>query len=134
MWWLAAVALAATLTTPKVTPETSDDVFEGVFRSSRLFGAFDHASRIVRAAWRDARVGAWLRRLRAGWAVLSGADRVRFTGASFATAGVTALVLRMASPPVAPLTWVLPLVFASVGCIILIAAEAIARAVAARIS
>jgi hypothetical protein len=134
VWWLSAVAVAATLTTPKVTPETSDDAFEGVLRGSRIFGAFDHASRIVRAAWRDARVGAWSRRLRAALAVLPGADRVRVAGGSIATAGVTALVLRMASPPVASLTWVLPLVFALAGCAAVVAAEAIVRAVAAKIS
>ena len=118
-----------------MTPEASDDAFEDLLRSSRLFGACHRASRLVRASWPDAHVGGWSRWLRAGWLVLSGAERVRFAGASIVTAGVTALALRAAGPAwVALLTWVLPLVFASVGCVAFIAADAIARAITAKFS
>jgi hypothetical protein len=135
IWWLAAVALASILTTPRVTPETSDRAFEDLLRGSRLFGACHRASRFVRAAWPDARVGGWSRWLQASWATLPGAERVRLAAASVAIAGATALVLGAAGPAwVAPFTWVLPLVFASVGCIAFFAAEAMARAISAKLS
>ena len=63
------------------------------------------------------------------------AERVRLAGRSIAVAGVAALVLQAAGPTwVAPFAWVLPLAFVLLGGIASIAAEPVARAIAAKLS
>jgi predicted alpha/beta hydrolase family esterase len=135
LWWRAAVALAATPTTPRIAPAASDRAFAAELRHSRLLTLCHAASTMTRAAWPDARVNRWSQRVRAQFAALPAAERVRHVAGAIAAAGLTALVLRVAGPSwVAPFTWVLPLAFALVGAVGVIAAEPLARAISAKFS
>jgi len=134
-WWRTAIALAATLTTPRIAPAASDVVFAAELRHSRLLTLCHAASAMARAAWPDARVNRWSRPVRAAFAELPAAERVRHVSGAVAVAGLTALVLRLAAPSwIAPFTWVLPLAFACIGATGLIAAEPLARAIVAKLS
>jgi hypothetical protein len=134
-WWLSAVAIAATLTTPKMAPETSDQAFAEVIHDSWLAGMSREVSQAVRAAWQDAVVHSWSGRLSTPWLMASGAQRVRLAAVSSAAAGITALVARAASPAwAAPFTWVLPVAVTLIACVACAAAEPLSRAIAARCS
>lgn len=133
--WLAALAMAATLTTPKVTPGASDQSFADVLCDSWLFAAGRNVSRAAGAAWQDATIHTWSRRLMAPVAMSSGAHRVRLAAVTGAVAGLTAFALSAMGPLwVAPFTWVLPVAVTLIACVAFAAAEPLSRAIAARCS
>jgi hypothetical protein len=131
--WLAAVAMVAPLTTPKVEPGASDQLFTDVLAGSRLFALGRDTSRAISAAWEDSRIRIWSRSLLAPVAMSSGAHRVRLAALAGAVSGVTAVALSAIGPgPIAPFTWVLPAAFTLIACVALVAAEPLSRAVAGR--
>jgi hypothetical protein len=133
--WRAALAMAAILTTPKVTPGASDQSFADVLCDSWLFAAGRDVSQAVRAAWQDATIHTWSRRLMAPVALSSGAHRVRLAAVTGAAAGCTALALGALGPVwAAPFTWVLPAAVTLIACVAFAAAEPLSRAIAARCS
>jgi hypothetical protein len=133
--WVAAVAMAAILTTPKVAPGASDQRFADVISDSWLFAVCRDASRAVSAAWQDARVHTWWRLLMAPVAMSSGAHRVRLAAVTSAVAGCMALALGAMGPVwVAPFTWVLPVAVTLIACVAFAAAGPLSRAIAARCS
>jgi hypothetical protein len=131
--WMAAVAMAATLTTPKMEPGASDQLFTDVLADSWLSAVCRDTSRALSAASRDARVCAWSRRLLAPVAMSSGAHRVRLGAVAGIVAGGTALGLNAMTPGSAgPFTWVVPVAITSIAFLALLAAEPLSRAIAAR--
>src|SRR5436305_13371819 len=107
--WVAAVAMVATLTTQKVEPGASGQLFTDVLAESFLFSPCRDASRALSTAWQDATIHTWSRRLLAPVAMWSGGHRVRLSAVAGIVAGCTALALHAIAPgSVAPFTWVLP--------------------------
>jgi hypothetical protein len=129
LWWHSAIALASGLTPPRPDVAASDRAAEMVVRESRLFGAVHAAGAAGRRAWPHARSRAWSLRIAAGWAALSGAERVRAAGVAACVGGLTAILVQAAKPvPVGPLSWVLPAAVAGLGLLASIAAGPLARA------
>jgi len=131
--WRAAVAMAATLTTPKIEPEASDPLFIGVFADSWLFAVGRDTSQALSAAWQDARIRTWSRRLLAPVAMSSSAHRVRLAAVAGIVAGGTVLGLNAMAPgSAAPFTWVVPAAITLLAFLVLTAAGPLSRAIAAR--
>ena len=132
-WWECAIALLSGLTMPKSDVTASDREVETAMRDSWLFGAAHAAGAGGRRAWPDARSRAWLLRLVAGWAALSGPQQVRAAGVVAFVAGLTAVLVQAAKPvSIGPLIWVLPAAVACLGLLAAIAAAPLARALAAK--
>jgi len=131
--WRAAVAMVATLTTPKTEPGASDQLFTDVLADSRLFALGRDTSAALSAAWEDSRVRIWSRLLLAPVAMSSPAHRVRLAALAGAVSGVTAFALGAIGPgPIDPFTWVLPAAFTLIACVAFAAAGPLSRAITAR--
>jgi hypothetical protein len=131
IWLGYPVAVVERLTTPRPDVGRSDAVVARLLKGSGLSRLVAAVAVPLARAKEDAHVVRWWLNLRGVWLATSGADRNRLVALFMICLGTTAaagVVVR----PLGPLSWILPSSIIVIGALVWLAADPLARAMAAR--